>query len=147
MTGAGRRRRAKVEEHKAMTRRCFEAWNTGNADLLDELYAPEFLRHNVGAPFGDEDLEAMKQRVLSLQEEYPEFQVTLDESIISPELDRCATRWTFRGTHKSGAEVTMTGSGMSHHDGPNGKVLEEWIHENWLGLFQQFGMKLVPAEE
>ncbi|NVM27151.1 MAG: hypothetical protein HWN70_14720, partial [Desulfobacterales bacterium] len=33
MTGAGRRRRAKVEELRALARRGFEAWNTGNMDL------------------------------------------------------------------------------------------------------------------
>jgi len=147
MTGAGRRRRAKVEEMRALAQRAFEAWNTGNMDLFDEVYAPDFVRHSPGAPFGDEDLEALKQRALSLQKDWPGFQLPMDEHIIGHELDRAVVRWTWRWTNPdTGKEVIMTGCTVSHL-GADGKIVEEWEYNDWLGLWQQLGFKLVPPEE
>ena len=146
MTGAGRRERAKVEELRALARRGFEAWNTGNMDLFDEVYAPDLVRHEPGAAVEEYDLDAMKQAALSFQKDYTDLQFTMDEHIIGHEFDRGLSRWTLRGTHTSGVQVTFTGCTVSHL-GPDGKIVEEWVYADWLGLFQQFGFKLVPAEE
>jgi len=144
MTGAGRRRRAKVEEMRALAEREFEGWDTGNMDLFDEVYAPDYVRHSPGAPFGDEDLEALKQRALSLLKDFPGCHITMDEQIIGHEFDRAVRRWTWRWTNKdTGKEVIMRGCTVAYL-GADGKVVEEWDYADFLGLFQQLGFKLVP---
>jgi predicted ester cyclase len=67
--------------------------------------------------------------------------------------DRTASKWTFRGTHSgthtalpispSNAKVEMKGSSFAHLEG--GKVIEEWIYGNYMGLFQQIGV--IPSLE
>jgi len=147
MTGAGRRRRAKVEEMTALAEREFEGWDTGNVDLFDEVYAPDFVKHSPGAPYGDQDVEALKQHVLSMHKAQPGCHLTMDEQIIGHEFDRAARRWTWRWTNPdTGKEVIMTGCTVAYL-GANGKVVEERDYGDWLGLFQQLGFKLVPPEE
>ena len=144
LVGAGRQKKAKAV-YEAKVEQVLEAWNTGNVDLLDEIYAPGFVRHSPGAAFGDEDLEAIKKRALSLQKDFPGFQLTADETIVEG-MDRGMTRWTWRWTNKdTGKEVIMMGCTISH--GVDGKTVTEWEFGDWLGLFLQLGFKLVPPEE
>jgi len=50
MTGAGRRRRAAEEKKAKFDQFVREAWNTGNTDLLDKVFAPEVVLHNYPEP-------------------------------------------------------------------------------------------------
>jgi len=150
MTGLGRRRRA-AEEMKAKGEQfCRAAWNTGDADLLEGIYAPDIVIHS--PPYPDiEGLEAYKGYLLAVLKGYPDFQVTVVERIV--EGDRQTIRWTWRGTHTgdlfgippTGKEVIGTGCEVQHW--VDGKVVELWKYPDELGLMQQLGFKLVPAEE
>ena len=134
------------EEFKATIRRVVEgAYNKGNLDALDELYAADFVVHK--PPFPDiEGLEAFKQFIADTRISYPDVQLTLDEIIV--EGDRTAARWTFRGTQTgqspttsappTGKQVTFTGCSVTHL--VEGKTVEEYQNADWLSLLQQLGV-------
>jgi len=150
MTGAGRRRRA-AEKMKAMGEEFIRgAWNTGNPDLLDEIYAPDIVIHT--PPYPDiEGLEAYKGFLLGVHKAFPDFQVTVVERIV--EGDTQALRWTWRGTHTgdlfgtppTGKEVIGKGCEVEHW--VDGKVVELWKYSDELGGHLQLGFKLVPPGE
>ena len=141
MIGAGRRKRAE-EEIRAKTRRIIEElWNKGNPDIVDELYAPEYVRHNPAAFGGDiEGREANKQYAAGTHRDFPDFQCTEVEIIV--EGDTRTLRYTIQGTHKSGAEMTFEGCSVAHF--VDGKFVEEWEYYDGIDIMQQFGFKLVP---
>ena len=139
MTGAGRRRRAKKVRGVALI---YEAWNTGNVDLLDEVHSPDIVRYGPSSPWVEEDFQANKQRILDLHRDFPGFQLTMDWLLV--EGDRTADSYTIRIPLESGKEVVMKGS--CHHRWKDGKIVEVWEYDDWLGLYQQLGYKLVPPK-
>ncbi len=137
LVGAGRR--AKKVRGVALV---YEAWNTGNADLLDEVHSPDIVRYGPGSPWVEEDFEGNKQRLRDNHRDYPGFQLTMDFLLVDG--DRTSDRYTFRIPLENGKEVV--GSGVCHHRWVDGKIVEVWEYGDWLGLFKQFGFKLVPPK-
>ena len=110
------------EEFKTTIRLANEAiWNEGKAELLDQHYAQDFVRHQL--PFPDvEGLDALKAGVADVRNAYPDFHVTFDEMIV--EGDTVAARWSWTGTHTgqgklisvppTGKQMSGTGMTMAH---------------------------------
>jgi steroid delta-isomerase-like uncharacterized protein len=133
------------EELKAKCLRWIEAWNTGNLDMLDEVFASDSVYHV--PPFPDlPSLEAHKQFIADSRRSYPDFHLTLDEIII--EGNTTAMRWTWQGTYTgpssslpvppTGKQGKVLGCHVVHWE--DGKVVEAWHIGDWLGLLQQFGV-------
>ena len=150
MTGAGRRRRVE-KEIRAKLAIVEKAWRTHNLDLFDELYAPHLVHHS--APFPDiEGLEAYKQNAAEVFKAYPDMQLTFDEIIV--EGDTHAAPFTWQGTNTGESAISppptgkqITGTGLCYGHWEDGKIVEHWTYEDYLGVMQQLGFKLVPAEE
>lgn len=136
------------EELKAKIQRIIdEAWNKGNIDALDELYAANFVGHSASPSFPDiEGLKAQKEFVQDTRNTYPDFHITIDE--ITIEGDTVASRWTWQGTHKgqsarlpvppTGKQVTVSGCNVGHMQG--GKLVEDWNFADLFGMMQQLGV-------
>ena len=143
MIGTGRRKRAEEDIRAKTHRHVEELWNKGNLDLLDELYTPDYVRHNPAAFGGDvEGREANKQYVAGTRRDFPDLQIT--EVEITVEGDTRTLRYTMRGTHTSGAQVTFEGCSVAHW--VDGKLVEEWEYLDTLDILQQLGFKLVPPK-
>jgi predicted ester cyclase len=151
MTGAGRRERAREEQIRANVRRVMEAWNTGNFDVFDEVYGPDFVWHE--SPYPDiAGLEAYKQFAAAVIAAYPDWHMTPHEIVV--EGNTHAAPWTARATHTgkspiypfppTGKQVTFTVCCYGHWE--DGKMVEQWEYADTLGVMQQLGFKLVPAE-
>lgn len=137
-----------VKQNKTTVHRLFEdIWNQGNLDVVDELFATNFVNHDLVNP-GVFDLESYKQFVAAVRTGFPDFHVTLEDMVT--EEDKVATRWTVRGTHKSeykglpptNKQITVTG--MHFHRFAAGKMAETWWNADNLGLLQQLGV--IPSE-
>lgn len=135
------------EQFKAEARRIFEeAYNNGDLDALDDLFAPHVIvhrspvRHVVG-------LAAFKQSLVEARSIYSDLNLSIDEILLEGE-NKGASRWTLRGTHTgqsqnlpippTGKQVVYTGSNIFHLQG--GKIVEAWEHGDYLGLLQQLGV-------
>lgn len=131
-------------ENKILIQRFVEeAFNRGDLDVADEIYAPAFVSHE-SAGAVERGPDYVKGFVGGYRNAFPDGHTTV-EAVISEE-DRVAYRWSFRGTHEgelmrippTGERVTITGITVDRLSG--GKIEEEWNIFDQLGLLRQLGV-------
>jgi steroid delta-isomerase-like uncharacterized protein len=138
-----------TEENKILVRRVFdELYNQGDLDVADEIYAPEYIWHNVSGPdvLGN---QGMKEHVAVVRHAFPNINITAEDMIA--EENKVVTRWTIVATHKgefggippTGVQVKFTGILISRI--ADGKIAEDWENSDVLGLMQQLGV--IPNTE
>jgi len=132
------------EENKAVARRAFEEhFNTGNFDLAQEIFAADYVNHDPSLPRSGSGPEAANQAVRLYREAFPDAQITVEDQVA--EGDKVATRWSARGTHQgellgvgpTGNQVQITGISISRIE--DGRIAEDWIDYDALGMMQQIG--------
>lgn len=124
--------------------RFYDAWNTGNVDILDQAFAADVVYHF--EPFPDMDLAGSKQFILALRTASPDFQAREDEQ--TTEGGTTCTRWTCSSTftavnplvpgEPTGKAQTTSGATIFHWK--DGKAVEIWHFADWLGALQQQGV-------
>lgn len=125
-----------------------ELWNKRNVSALERFYSPDIVRHWDQAP-DIRGIESMRQHVTSILTAFPDFRLTAHDWIA--EGDKLVVRWTSRGTHKNeflGIGATgkqISGAGTTTHRLAGGKIVEEWINWDALGLMQQLGVVTLPT--
>ncbi len=132
------------EQNKAVVRRLFEAWSTGELEQLDEVVAADAVDHDPYNPHAGEGREGLKRTIGMYRDAFPDVQFTIDDQIA--EGDKVVTRWTATGTHEgelmgappSGRRSTITGIGIDRLE--DGKIVEAWTNWDTLGMFQQIGL-------
>ncbi len=126
------------EEMKALGRRIAQAWNEGNLQIIDEVYAPNFVNHFTG-----EDREKLKQAIKGTRAAFSDLHLTIDDFIV--EDDKLVARWTARSTHTgdylgipvTGRRLEQTGINIARIE--KGQIVEEWSRGDDLGLLRQMG--------
>jgi predicted ester cyclase len=81
---------------------------------------------------------------------FPDIQHTLEDQLA--EGDKVAVRLTIRGTQQgefqgmpaTGKAITMTSLNILHF--ANGKIAEQWVETDDLGLLQQLGAIPMPGQ-
>ncbi len=132
-----------TEQNKALVRSFFDAINRGNFAVIDELYAPTYVRHDPANP-QVRRREDYRQWFTGFSTAFPDLQFTIEDLIA--ERDKVVCRYTFRGTHKgqyrgipaTGKKVVLTGFAISHF--VESQVVEDWHNADALGLLQQLGV-------
>jgi len=141
MVGCKSQEMVREEENKALIRDEFEeVWNQGKLDVIDDIYATDFIKHIFARPdvHGPEELKVSATMFLTA---FPDAQFRIDDQIA--EGDMVVNRWTGSGTHKgelmgispSGLQVTWTGISIYKFD--EGKIVEIWVNSGLLGLLLQ----------
>ena len=130
-------------ENKAILRRFFEdLFNTGNLAVADEIVATDYLNHNA-APGETPGREGLKQFVAAVRTAFPDLHFTVEDQIA--EGDKVVTRFTGRGTHRgefmgippTGKAFAISGIGLYRL--ADGKIVEDRVQEDTLGMLQQLG--------
>lgn len=136
------------EQNKAIVRRVYqEVFNKGNVDVLDELLADDFVAHAPAEPghdAEDQDRERLKEEITRNRAAFPDM--SFDIKALIAEGNNIAMRWTATGTHKgplgelppTGKQVTMSGMNFLRLD--DGKIVEDWVLWDSLGMMQQLGI-------
>jgi steroid delta-isomerase-like uncharacterized protein len=134
----------RAEGNKALVRRFYEeVWARGNLDVADEVFADDYVRHDLRAGDAAPGPEGQKQIAAAFREAFPDL--AWDVDFVLAEGDFVAGRWTASGTHLgSWAGVEPTGrrmrfSGINVFRFASGKVVEIWNHRDDLGLMEQLG--------
>ena len=131
-------------------RRFWQGFNAHNLDIWNEVCAPGFINHDPGLPTPDADLPTIKQTIAGLLfRAFPDLQAT--EQDLLAEGDKVATHRLLRGTHQgefvgiapSGKQVTFAGVWLAHLSA--GKIKEQWVYFDAVGLLQQVGALLAPG--
>ena len=136
------------EEMKALVERSLEIWNEGNLALVDELYAPGCVRHEVGIYADRVGLDSLKAWVTFFRTAYPDFNVASEELMVTD--DKTIMRWTVTGTNTGPrgdlppTDSTMRVPGVSIARIVDGKVVEEWVYYNQAVAMTQLGYTITP---
>ena len=138
-----------TEKNKAIAHRWNnEIWNKGNIDLIDELFADNFVSYYPSFP--PSDRESYKQWAIMEFAAFADIHCTIEDLVA--EGDKVVIRWNWRGTHSkgkymeiapTGKQVTITGITILRIEGS--KIVEEWGNSDELGKMQQLGV--VPSPE
>lgn len=138
------------QENEAVVRRAFEEIAQGKLEVADEIIAPEFVRHDLGANFPDvTGPEGVKRLIGALRVAFPDIETTFEDVISGG--DRVVVRFTARATHKGPFQgVAPTGrrvewAGINVYRVAEGKIRETWQLADSLGLMRQLGA--VPSED
>ncbi len=136
-----------AEENKAIILRWIEeAWNKGDVNMADEIYAPNFTAQDINDP--NKVLrgpEGIKQSVIITRAVFPDIHFTIDHLIA--EDDKVVGAFTIRGTHKgdllgippTGKQVVFSAMDIWRFEG--GKIAERCLARvDRLGLMQQLGV-------
>jgi steroid delta-isomerase-like uncharacterized protein len=131
-------------ENKVLVRRFYEeAWDQGKLDVIDELFADDYIRHDLRPSQALAGPDGMKRITADFRAAFSDLQ--FDVEIVIAEDEFVAARWTASGTHTgSWGTVQPTGrtarfSGVNIFRFENGKVSELWNHRDDLGLMEQVG--------
>jgi steroid delta-isomerase-like uncharacterized protein len=127
-----------------------EVWSEGKLDLVDELFAPEYVGHPSGPEETVRGPEGVKEYVGRLRAGVPDLTVTIEDQVADG--DKVATRWTAQGTHDgelmgidpTGRAATVTGITIQRIGGA-GQIVEGWTNWDMLGMLQQLGAAPQPA--
>jgi len=144
-----------TEQNKAVVRRYFEGDRDGrdNVAVWDEVCDPSVVVIGAGLPEPVRGLEAVKQFTTAVHSAFSDFGLTVEDLIADG--DKVAARWTMRGTHTAplalpGMSLPPTGkqiavSGISICRVASGKLVEERVQGDWMGMMQQLGA--IPSPE
>lgn len=119
-----------------------EVINQKKIDVVDELYAPNYINHI--APFGlKSDVEGVKKLFKAQAEAFPDWHIRADYVIEAG--NKFIVRWTLTGTHAgkyfgikpTGKKFKMVGVDIETI--VDGKITEHDGAEDMLGLLQQIG--------
>ena len=131
-----------TEENKAIVHRAFEQlYDQRNVDVIDELWAKEFIQHWPGQEEGG---DTWKERMVSaLTGAPPDLHLAIEDMIA--EGDKVVVRFTwsytqtvpFAGAAPTGKYISWTGISINRLG--NGKIVEEWANVDNLGLQRQLG--------
>jgi steroid delta-isomerase-like uncharacterized protein len=115
--------------------------------VADELLAPDIVMHHPSSPAPVAGSEAVQGFLGAFRGGFPDMNMAVEDVFGSG--DRAAVRWRMRGTHTAslfgipptGKQVNVAGISILRVAG--GKIVEDWVSEDTMGLMQQLG--LVPA--
>ena len=133
-----------VVENKALVRRFYEeVWDKGNLDACDEVFAEDYVRHDLRPSEPVPGPEGQKQIAADFRSAFPDLRVEVD--ILVAEDDYVVGRWTASGTHlgpwgslePKSRRITFSAVNIFRFD--SGKVSEIWNHRDDLGLREQIG--------
>jgi steroid delta-isomerase-like uncharacterized protein len=130
--------------NKELVRRFYEeVWQKGNVDVADDVFAHDYLRHDLRATQAAPGPEGQKQIARAFRAAFPDLR--LEVEILIADGDYVAARWTARGTHTgrwgdvdaTGRFVTLSAVNLFRFE--SGRVAEIWNHRDDLGLQEQLG--------
>jgi predicted ester cyclase len=131
----------------AAVQRFWQGFNTHDLDIWDEVCTPDFVNHDPGLLMPAADLVTLKQTLVRLMlGAFPDLQSLEQDLIVDG--DKVVTRRILRGTHQgefmgmapTGKAITIGCVWLSYLC--DGKIKEQWVYFDVLGVLQQVGAKL-----
>jgi steroid delta-isomerase-like uncharacterized protein len=132
-----------VEEQNVIVNQWIEAWNKQDLAAASDLLRPDYKRHDANLP----DLDGSKAGVdfiTTCISGFPDIHLDIEQLIAQD--DHVAARLTVRGTHQgpfmgvpaTGRKVTVEVADVYRL--ADGKIAEQWVMMNAMGLMQQLGV-------
>lgn len=132
-----------VTNNKLLADRVWEEiWHQGNLQRMEELFAPDFVRHDPGREI--HGTTENRQFIKGLRAAFPDLHFTVLDQVA--EGDKIAVRYRFQGTHLGdfqGMPPTrkqVAYSGILIYRVANGRIAEQWTEIDLLGFLKQLGV-------
>lgn len=131
-------------EKELLRRIVEEAWNKGNLNVLDELFATDIVTRHPNFPAPVRGVKEYKRLISNYREAFPDLRFNIEE--IVSEGNKVVMRYTitgtqrgvFRGTPPTNKRIEYSGIAVTRVE--NGKAVEQNIQSDHLGLFRQLGL-------
>lgn len=131
-----------AQEMKDAIRSVFDAMNRRDFAALGNLIHPDYVNYSM--PMSSPGAQALSEVLGTFISAFPDMQIVLDDVIAEP--DKVATRGHFTGTHR-GAFMNVPPTGKQVTVGyidvwkaHNGRLIENWVQMDMLGLLGQLGV-------
>ncbi len=119
-----------------------EAFGKGRLDAFDEICDRNLRAHDPVT--GDTDLQDAKRNCAMYRSAFPGLRCTILAQYL--DADTVITRWRMSGVHEgtlmgippTGATCTVEGVNVARFQG--GKLIEDWVQWDALGLMRQLGV-------
>jgi steroid delta-isomerase-like uncharacterized protein len=131
-----------------------ELWNARRLEVADQIFSQDCMTHQlrsgVAAEAAPRGPEAMKEHVSGWVMSFPDLRFTVEQMVA--EGDRVASQLVMEGTHQgTWMGIPATGKRLqirmiTIHRIRNGRIAEDWVVVESLGLFQQLGAVPDTAE-
>ena len=138
------------EENKTLARRVLEeVFNEGNLDVVDEIFAQDYVHHDPTMPEEGHGREHIKEFASMYRSAFPDVRIEIEDQIA--EGDKVVSRWVASGTHEgdlmgiapTGNRVTVVGTTIERI--ADGQIAETWDNYDALGMMRQLGA--IPSPE
>ncbi|MFD7842100.1 ester cyclase [Nocardia sp. NPDC059764] len=139
------------EQNKATAKRMFDAWNTRDFDVFDEVIAADAIDHDPQNPYAEvHGPAALRRQAEMYVAAFSDTRMLVNEQIAEGEF--VLTRWTATGTNDgplmgmpaTGKPVVIQGMTVARFR-DDGKISEGWTSSDMLGMLQQLGV--IPAAQ
>jgi predicted ester cyclase len=139
----------------ALVERLYEAMNTGDPHLIDDV-ATNVLAlgwtNEPTAPGQEPGADGFRTFVPRLRSVWPDFTISHDEIVVSADGSRVAVRSTGRVTHSTGEFFGLPATGrvgelhaFDFHHIADGRIRRSFHLEDFLGLLMQLEAKVTPG--
>lgn len=134
-----------ASENKTRVVEFYEIINSGKYDQLDSILDSHVIWHDPLLPSGEvRGIDNFKKVLKMFRSAFPDLHIKLEDQIV--EGDKVVTRFVISATHKgdlmgipsTGKPIKVTGISIIRFT--NGKMVEEWIEEDGLGMMRQLGI-------
>jgi predicted SnoaL-like aldol condensation-catalyzing enzyme len=127
-----------TEENKAVFQKLIELQEHGDLNMVDQVIAPNWVNHDGSVS------------PLQGPEGFSDIRLEIEDMLA--EGDKVAARWRFRGTNTgsfqgmppTGKAVDVKATGIFRV--VDGKVTDNWVNLDFLGLMQQLGVVPAPGQ-
>ena len=125
-------------------------WSKGDQSVAEQIFDPDFADYDPNWPSGvDGGIPAMIEKNNFYYGLMPDLHCRVQRQLVDG--DNIVTRWEAVGTHQgeyagitpTGNEITITG--ISIFTCRNGKILEQVIEYDFVGMLRQMGATTIPA--
>jgi steroid delta-isomerase-like uncharacterized protein len=130
-----------AKANTALVLESVEALNSGDAERLLAIVAPDIVIHYAEMPEPLQGRETWQQGFALMKRAFPDLQAHVDDIVAAD--DKVALRLTLRGTHQGefqGIPATGRTIGYVSHEVyrvQDGLIAEEWICSDIASLFRQ----------
>ena len=127
-----------------------DMYNTGNMALLDMVISPDYVGHYSSRAEDIVGHEGFRNWIRINRAAYSDFRVTINKTVA--EGDMVCLQWTVTGTQDGAmGEIPATGKsinvrGLTLARILDGKIVEEWITWDVLGMYRQLGLTVIPPK-
>jgi steroid delta-isomerase-like uncharacterized protein len=137
-----------TQQNAALVRRMYAALDAGDLAAVPELFDEAWVNHDPSMPPLSGHAGA-RQLISLLKTAFPDFHTSVDDVIV--EGDLVAARLTHTATHlgpflgipATGRTATVTATGI--YRVANGRLAENWVVFDALGLLRQLGLVPEPS--